>query len=154
MKSPENPIDRSSYFAMLQRFVEVEIRFNAALGMLVDDISVGRARLRIPFKPEWLGDPFRPALHGGLVSTLADTAGGVAVFSQFDALQKVSTVDLRVDYLRHGLEEDLICDAKVLRLGNRVAVTSMVVFQQQGDRVVAEGRGVYNINRSESGSHT
>ena len=140
------------YLEKLQTLFEQRIRFNAQLGMVVEHLAEGTATLRIPFRPEWLGDPLRPALHGGLVSTLADTAGGIAVFTKMSpntgqSFPKASTVDLRIDYLRHGLPEDLVCTATVLRLGNRVGVTSMVVTQVEGSRVVAEGRGVYNVIR-------
>ena len=140
------------YLEKLKELFETGIRFNAHLGMRVEDLTVGTATIQLPFQPDWLGDPLRPALHGGLVSTLADTAGGIAVFTKVPpkeghSLPKVSTVDLRIDYLRHGLPEDLICHATVLRLGNRVGVTTMVVTQSNGTRIVAEGRGVYNVVR-------
>ena len=101
----------------------------------------------MPFTDEWIGDPNRPALHGGLLSTIADAAGGLAVFSRLpDLSDRASTVDLRVDYLRPGLLEDLYCDAEVLRLGNRVAVTEMVCRQGES-YIAAKCRGVYNIHR-------
>ena len=58
----------------------------------------------------------------------------------------VSTVDVRVDYLRHAVEQDLVCVAEIARLGNRVAAARMRV-EQEGGRVVAEGRAVYNVQR-------
>jgi uncharacterized protein (TIGR00369 family) len=117
--------------------------------MQIDELGSGTCRIVVPFRPEFVGDPQRPALHGGVMSTLADAAGGLAVFSTFgDFETRVSTVDLRIDYLRRGVLEDLTCDAEVIRVGNRVAVTSMSVTQQAGTRVVAEARAVYNIVRS------
>jgi uncharacterized protein (TIGR00369 family) len=72
------------------------------------------------------------------------------VFSSLEPFGTVSTVDLRVDYLRPGLLEDVFCEARVIRAGNRVAVTSMRVVQG-ADRahLAAEGRGVYNLLRPE-----
>ena len=129
-------------------FFETGIPFNAHLGMKIDRVENERCVLRIPFQPTWVGDPFRPALHGGVISTLVDAAGGMAVFTTLTKPGAVSTVDLRVDYLRPGLLEDLFCEARVLRAGNRVAVTSMRVFQgADGQYVTAEGRGVYNVLR-------
>jgi len=125
-----------------------QIPFNLHLGMTVDELEPGRCVLRIPFRPEFIGDPVRPALHGGVVSALADAAGGLAVLSTFDGPETgVSTVDLRVDYLRPGKLEDLICEAKVLRVGNRVAATTMVLHHGSLEYVAAEGRGVYNLFR-------
>ena len=126
-------------------FFEEQIPFNAHLGMQVDVLEEGRCVLRVPYRDHLVGDPFRPALHGGVISTLADTAGGLAVFSQLDhTTSRVSTVDLRVDYLRPGRAEDLRCVAEVLRAGNKVAVTKMEVVQGEG-YLVADGRAVYNV---------
>ena len=106
--------------------------------------------MKLPFRTDWVGDPYRPALHGGLISTLADAAGGGAVFSMVPYLSAVSTIDLRVDYLRPGLLQDLWCEARILRVGNRVGVTAMRIVQG-GNReyTAAEARGVYNIAKSD-----
>jgi uncharacterized protein (TIGR00369 family) len=129
-------------------FFLTQIPFNLHLGMTVDELESGRCVLRIPFRQEFIGDPLRPALHGGVVSTLADATGALAVFSTFDGHETgVSTVDLRVDYLRPAKLEDLICEAKVVRVGNRVAVTTMVLHHGSLEYVAAEGRGVYNLFR-------
>jgi uncharacterized protein (TIGR00369 family) len=131
----------------LVAFFQQGIPFNAWLGMTVERLEDGECTLRIPFRPELVGDPLRPALHGGVLSTMADAAGGLAVFSKAMSLEtRISTVDMRVDYLRPGRLADLWCDARVIRLGNRVAVTTMVV-RQADDHVPAECRGVYNVVR-------
>jgi uncharacterized protein (TIGR00369 family) len=133
-------------------FFETGIPFNAHLGMKVDKLEGGVCLLRVPFRPEFVGDPFRPALHGGVISAMVDAAGGLAVFSTLEQMGGVSTVDLRVDYLRRGLLEDIVCEARVIRAGNRVAVTSMQVLQGENkDYLTAEGRAVYNILRPEKG---
>lgn len=131
----------------LRQFFEEQIPFNRWLGMTVVRLEAGFAHLRVPFRPELVGDPLRPALHGGVISTIADACGGLAIFGSLDDLgQRVATIDLRVDYLRPGLLSDIDCEARILRIGNRVGVTSMVVRQGQ-DYVTAEARGVYNILR-------
>ena len=130
----------------LQQFFEEQIPFNAWLGMRILQAGGGRCALKLPFRPELVGDPHRPALHGGVLSTLADTAGGLCVWASLDETGRgTSTVDLRIDYLRPAKLEDLVCEAEVLRMGNRVAVVRMVV--RQGEHVPAEARGVYNVVR-------
>jgi acyl-coenzyme A thioesterase PaaI-like protein len=65
----------------------------------------------------------------------------------------LSTVDLRVDYLRPGPADDYLCEGKVVRMGNRVAVSRMSLYcggMPEPGRVeqpVATGQGVYNIVR-------
>ena len=127
----------------LIRFFEESIRFNAHMGVRVDELTEGFARLRLPFREEFLGDPFRPALHGGVTSFLADVCGGLAVFTKIMPDGRCSTVDLRVDYLHPGARAELIAEARVVRMGNRVAVTNIEI--RQGDELIAEARAVYNL---------
>ncbi|MBI5527602.1 MAG: hotdog fold thioesterase [Deltaproteobacteria bacterium] len=137
---------------MVRQFIEEMIPFHRFLGLKVDHLEPGLARLKLPFRPEFVGDPFRPALHGGVLSTLLDTVGGMAVFTRLPWGDRASTVDMRVDYLRPGLNEDLVAEGRVERLGNRVGVTEMRVFHPGHEaEPVATGRGVYNIRRSDQG---
>ncbi|MCB9762380.1 MAG: hotdog fold thioesterase [Alphaproteobacteria bacterium] len=132
----------------LRRFFEQDIPFNAWLGVKVDALSEGTCVLRVPGRRELTGDPSRPALHGGVLSTVADAAGGLAVFSRLDLSHACSTVDLRVDYLRPGHpDRDLLCGAEVVRLGNRVAVTTADLWQDDPAQPIAQARAVYNIIR-------
>lgn len=128
-------------------FFEENVAFMKWIGLKVDSIGGGKCRCRVPFRPELVGDPFRPALHGGVTSTLADTAGGLAVFSAVGSLEaRVSTVDLRVDYYAPGDMKDLIADAEVVRVGNRVGVARVILHHGDPAHLVAEGKGVYNIH--------
>jgi uncharacterized protein (TIGR00369 family) len=132
----------------VRRFMSEQIPFNNLLGVRVDLLEVGRARLSVPFRPEFVGDPFRPALHGGVISAVIDACGGAAVWTTVNMTDRVSTIDLRVDYLRPGRLEPLVVEATVLRSGNRVGVASMRAFHPgEPDATVAEGKGVYNIKR-------
>ena len=123
------------------------IPFNKYLGVEVAGIEEGFARLELPFREEFIGDPVRRALHGGVISTLADTAGGMAVWSAIeDTRVRVSTIDLRIDYLRPGRGERLAAEARVVRQGNRVGVADVRLFHpSREDETVATGKGVYNI---------
>jgi len=118
------------------------------LGISITHLEDGFARIQLPYRDEFIGDPRRPALHGGLISTLADTCGGAAVWSKLQPDERVSTVDLRVDFLRPARPESLVCEATCIRLGNMVGVTEMRVFSESYvERIVATGKAVYNVNR-------
>ncbi len=131
----------------LKQLMEELIPFNRFLGIKVAGIEDGVVHLTLPFRPEFVGDPMRPALHGGVMSTLADVAGGLAVWTGLDsALARVATIDLRIDYLRPGKLERLDATATVVRKGNRVGVVDVKLFHPiAADEIVATGKGVYNI---------
>ena len=137
-----------SYQTLIE-FMETQIPFNRLIGLKVEHIERGKVVLKVPFFSQAIGDPFRPALHGGLLSTLADTAGGLAVFTQVQDHQVVSTLDLRIDYLRPGqINCDLFGSSKVLRLGKRVGVTQTTLYHNDIDQPVAIATAAYTVVES------
>jgi uncharacterized protein (TIGR00369 family) len=138
--SDKIPID------VLTRFAEEGIPFNKYLGFRVGMLGDGQCELYVEPRPEYTGDPFRPALHGGLISALADAAGGLAVFTKTTQDNRLSTVDMRVDYLRAGqVDVRVTARSEIIRMGNKVAVTETSIFQADEDRPIARCRAVYNI---------
>jgi len=131
----------------LRHLAEELIPFNKFLGVRVLVLELGRVELEIPWRDELIGDPFKPAVHGGVISTLADTAGGMALWTALDnPTQRVSTIDLRIDYLRPGRLEALVAEAVVVRAGRNVGVTDIRVFHPSArGEVIATGKGVYSI---------
>ncbi|HVQ31544.1 MAG TPA: PaaI family thioesterase [Vicinamibacteria bacterium] len=128
------------------RVMQEHAPFNRFLGIVGESASMGRAVLSLPVRSDHVGDPRRPALHGGVLSSLIDSAGGVAAWSTLEADESVSTIDLRVDFLEPaGLGAPLRAEAELVRKGNRLCHVRVAVTQ--AGILVAEGRGVYNIHR-------
>lgn len=132
---------------VLKQVMEELIPFNRYLGVRLTRAETGFARLEVPFREELIGDPLRPALHGGVLSALADAAGGAAVWAGLeDERARVSTIDLRIDYLRPAKLELVVAEARVVRVGNRVGVADVRLFQPSAESdTIATGKGVYNI---------
>ena len=132
---------------VLRQVMEELIPFNRYLGIKLTGVQKGYARLEVPFREELIGDPMRPALHGGVLSALGDAAGGAAVWAGIeDENARISTIDLRIDYLRPARLVTVVAEATVVRLGNRVGVADVRMFNAdaEGD-TIATGKGVYNI---------
>lgn len=132
---------------ILRQVMEELIPFNRYLGIRLAEARSGYARLEVPFRDELVGDSLRPALHGGVLSALADTAGGAAVWTGIeDELARISTIDLRIDYLRPARLVTVVAEATVVRLGNRVGVADVRMFHADAEaETIATGKGVYNI---------
>jgi uncharacterized protein (TIGR00369 family) len=134
---------------VIRKLMEEDIPFNRLLGMRLAALADGFARVEIPYKPELIGDPYRPALHGGVLSALIDTCGGAAALTHITPPETVSTIDLRVDYLRPGEQKTLVCESTVSRMGNRVAsVDSRIFHPDEPARLIATGKAVYNVKRA------
>jgi uncharacterized protein (TIGR00369 family) len=145
------------HHALLKKVFEEHIPFNKFLGLEVAHVESGFVRLEIPWRDELVGDPMRPAMHGGVLSMLADTAGGAAVWSRLeDPAARVSTIDLRVDYLVRGKLERVAAEARVVRAGKTVGVADVRLFHPSDEATtVATAKGVYAIRivSGHGGSH-
>jgi uncharacterized protein (TIGR00369 family) len=131
------------------RLMEEDSAFNRLLGIRGESEEPGHVRMRLDVREDLVGDPRRPALHGGVVASLVDTAGGAAAWSALGPGESVSTVDLRVDFLEPAsLGGPLHADALLLRQGKRVCHVRVRVTQD--GRLVAEGSAVYSIHRRRS----
>ena len=54
----------------------------------------------------------------------------------------MGTIDLRVDYLRPGRGTHFLAEARLLRAGNKVAVTRMELHNDK-EELLAVGTGTY-----------
>ena len=82
----------------------------------------GEVTLKTPFQEKLIGDPLRGVVFGGVITTLLDQAGGLAVLCSLKDFQSVATIDLRVDYMRPATSgRDLIGHAHCYRLARHVA---------------------------------
>lgn len=79
-------------------------------------------------------------VHGGLVSTLLDSALGCAVHTTLPAGTGYTSIDLKVYYLRPVTSESgpLSCTGRVVKEGRRVAFSEGEVVDRDG-KVVATG---------------
>lgn len=124
------------------------IPLHTLLGFKLEEIREGYACIRVPFREELIGDPRARALHGGVIATAMDSVGGAAGMTTLVSFEdKLSTIDMRVDYLLPGKPMDLFVEGEIIRSGNRIIVTSMLAWQDDKTKPIADGRGVYNVKR-------
>ena len=136
--------------ALVQSVIEEEHGYLSWLGTKVEAVEHGRIALRIPFDEKLTNPTTPPSIHGGVASTLVDTAGGLALHTTLDdpIAGGVATVNLNVNYLRRATA-DLTATADVVRVGSTIGVSEIVV--ESGDDVdepVAVGQGAYRLFRA------
>lgn len=127
------------------------------LGITVEPLDTDSLCIKLAMRDELCGYPGDGALHGGVISAMIDIVGGTVVAwnllkdnkeqdmqEQIKRLQKMSTVDLRVDYLRPGKGEMFTATASVLRTGKKLAVTRMELYNDK-QCLIAVGTGTYTL---------
>jgi acyl-CoA thioesterase len=83
--------------------------------------------------------------HGGVVATLADIAGAVAIARTFsDPMHAIDgTVELKINYLHRVIDGDIVASAVPVHIGRRIGVSDVDVTNN--DRLVAKALVTYMI---------
>ncbi|MBS1198776.1 MAG: thioesterase family protein [Proteobacteria bacterium] len=162
MTSHQHLIHRS---ASAQKVIEQAIchsfeqmAFHAYLGLKVKKCCSKEAQIEVAMRPELIGTAVHERLHGGVIATILDAAGGFAICNALvekfcdETLEqlaarfaRVGTVDMRVDYLRQGVGKLFTASGKIIRLGGRIATTQMTLENEDGD-MIASGTASYVVS--------
>jgi len=131
------------------------IPFNNALGIELDELSVEKVVMHLSMKDELVGNFVHGILHGGVIASLLDVAGGAMAMAsamhrhrhlpeaeRAAQLARLGTIDLRIDYLSPGRGQRFTATATPLRSGNKVAVVRSELHNDKGI-LVAVGIGAY-----------
>jgi uncharacterized protein (TIGR00369 family) len=143
---------------MIEFFTQkIRPSFNDVLDFSIDSTTFDIGVINFDLRDELLGNPIYRTLHGGVISSVLDIAGGHTVYlqvykevrekpfeKQVERLSKIGTIDLRVDYIRPGKGEHFTAKGSILRLGNKIAVTRMELHNE-ADVLIAVGTGTYTV---------
>lgn len=138
---------------MLGEALVNNIPFNRHIGLKYQTVNEESCVITFDMKPELVGNYIKGILHGGVISSSLDMVGGTMAavgilhgnpVTHLDELKKkiakLSTIDLRVDYLRPGRGETFYASAELLRAGKKIAVVRMELINEQKTRIaVATG---------------
>ncbi|HUH92649.1 MAG TPA: PaaI family thioesterase [Casimicrobiaceae bacterium] len=73
-------------------------------------------------------------IHAGIVSAIADSAGGYAGFTLFPGDASVLTVEYKLNLLAPAAGERLVAEGRVVKPGRTLAVTRGEVYAEAGGR--------------------
>lgn len=120
----------------------------------------------LPYRPMLIGNPLKPALHGGVVGAFLEIAAQTQL--SWNRLQPLldaaeaqgleppparrfmaKTIDFSIDYLRPGRPVDAYARARVLRRGRRVANILVEAWQDSRDKPIAAAHGHFLMPQGE-----
>jgi uncharacterized protein (TIGR00369 family) len=117
--------------------------FQRHLGIEIETLEVGKARLRLPITPFCLNVNGR--LHGGVVTSLLDSIMGLTIRSQRDT--RIATVSLTTQFLAPADQGDvLFATGTIITQGKRIISIEAVVNDQQ-ERIIAKAIGTFAVVR-------
>jgi uncharacterized protein (TIGR00369 family) len=106
------------------------------MGMAPEN-STGELLTRMRYSPELIGNTHLPALHGGTLGALLETAAIFHLIWHSDTTTIPKIVNITVDYLRSARPVDTLARAEVTKQGRRVVNVSVTAWQEDRARPVA-----------------
>lgn len=129
----------------LNRLLSAEFpqMLNTQSGYAIEEVWSGGSRVRKHFSPRSL----RPGgtIAGTTMMTLADFAPYVAILATIGWVPQAVTTHLSINFLKKPAARDLLAEAKLIKLGKRLAVAEVrICVDGEGD-LVAHATCTYAI---------
>lgn len=116
---------------------------NAQSGYVIEEVWHGGCRVRKRFDAQSL----RPGgtIAGTTMMTLADFAIYVAILATIGWVPLTVTTNLNINFLKKPAARDLLGEARLIKLGKRLAVGEIAIRSESDDELVAHATSTYSI---------
>ena len=113
------------------------------MGVSVETVGEGTVRLRLPYRADFV----RPGgtVTGPAMFALADVALYGAVLSLIGRVELAVTTSMTVNFLRRPAPVAVVAEARVLKLGKRLAYGEVLLWSEGENEPVAHVTGTYSI---------
>ena len=136
----------------LERFFLAEFPqvFHAESGLAIEAVWERGCRVRQAFRQRSV----RPGgtISGPTMMALADFAMYVAVLAAIGPVPLAVTINLNINFLRKAAPRDLLAEARLLKLGKRLATGEVTICSQGEAEPVAHVTSTYSIPPGDNGA--
>lgn len=134
----ETPLlDRATRFVSALRHCQV-------LGVTVHAATREGMTLVLPYGPPIVGDPCTGVIHGGALTSLMDTACGMATLCVLPEFEVCPTLDLRIDYMHPAEPHKAVYGfAQCYRVTSDVIFTRGFAYQDDPQQPIAHVVGTF-----------
>jgi uncharacterized protein (TIGR00369 family) len=111
------------------------IPYTSWMGMAPEN-TTGELLTRMRYNPRLIGNTNLPALHGGTIGALLETAAIFHLLWEMENAALPRIINITVDYLRSGRPVDTLARASFTKLGRRVASVAVEAWQDDRSKPV------------------
>jgi acyl-coenzyme A thioesterase PaaI-like protein len=104
------------------------------------------------FADHLIGNPALPALHGGSLGALLESAAVFELLWRAETIVLPKTITITIDYLRSGGPIDTHARSIVTRHGRRVANVRVEAWQTDRATPVATAHGIFLVTSAPTGA--
>ncbi len=101
------------------------------------ELPEGELIVRMRYSDHLIGDSALPALHGGTIGALLESAAIFTLLWTQEGERLPKTINLTIDYLRSGRPIDTRAAATIVKHGRRVANVRATAWQDDRSRPIA-----------------
>lgn len=101
---------------------------------------------KMAFADQLIGNPALPALHGGTVAALLESAAIFQLLWASETLSVPKTITITVDYLRSARPVDTFAAGRIAKHGRRVVSVHCDAWQDDRARPVASAKALFLVN--------
>jgi len=111
--------------------------------IVIEDVWHGGCRVRRAFSEKSL----RPGgtISGPTMMGMTDFAMYVAILASIGPVPLAVTTSLNINFLRKPEQRDLVAEARLIKLGKRLAVGEVEIYSDGEDEMVAHATATYSI---------
>jgi uncharacterized protein (TIGR00369 family) len=134
--------------AELADLIRAGVPLVGGMGVIVEAVGEGTVRLRLPYRDDFV----RPGgtVTGPALFALADVALYGAVLSLIGRVELAVTTSMTVNFLRRPAPVAVVAEARILKIGKRLAYGEILLWSDGEPDPVAHVTGTYSIPPHES----
>lgn len=127
--------------AEVERIIRVGLPMAERSDLRVESVAPQRATIRLGYR-DWM---LRPGgtIAGPILMTAADTAMYAVILAHTGGEPMALTADMSIRFLARTRPADVIAEARLLKLGRRLAVVEVIIRNEGGESPVAHATGSY-----------
>ncbi|MDF2367251.1 PaaI family thioesterase [Sneathiella sp.] len=135
----------------IQNIIDHGIPHCAEIGVKVHDMDADGVIFSLPYQERFAGNPVNGVLHGGIITTLIDTAAGMCIYAKIKQYVPIATLDLRIDYLKPATPgEDVFTRATCYKVTKQIAFVRAIAYHGDPEDPIANSVGTFMLKSTGS----
>ena len=113
------------------------------IGARIADLGPGYCAIELPFRRDLTQQ--HGYIHAGIVSAIADSAGGYAGFTLFPSDSSVLTVEYKINLLAPADGDRLVATGRVVKSGRTLTICELAVVAVKNGRTTECAHGLQTL---------
>ena len=135
----------------IQTIIDKGIPHCAEIGVKIEKMGADGVVFYLPYQERFAGNPVNGVLHGGIITTLIDSAMGMSIYARLEKSLPLATLDLRIDYLKPATPgEDVYTHSFCYKTTRQIAFVRAIAYHGDRHDPIANAVGTFMLKSTDS----